>query len=252
MKNEFQANDYSMKTVGELVVKDYRFAGVFKKFGIDFCCGGKRLLHEVCTEKGVALDALLAELEKAATTATAHEQNYEQWETDFLADYIVNVLHRYVRENIPLLREYTAKVARVHGEAHPEVVEIARLFEEVASELDQHMMKEEHILFPYIKQLVAARRENQEVMPPPFGTVENPIRMMEHEHDHAGNLMKQIRQLSHNFIPPDDACNTFRVTYAKLQEFEEDLHQHIHLENNILFPQAIELEQRLLPDVHHS
>ena len=153
--------------------------------------------------------------------------------------------HKYVADNIPLLREFTAKVARVHGEAHPEVVEIARLFEAVAAELEQHMMKEENILFPYIKQLAQADSSRQ-ITPPPFGTVGNPIRMMEMEHENAGNILKKIGELSGGFVPPPDACNTYRVSYLKLREFEADLHQHIHLENNILFPKAIELESRLL------
>ncbi len=248
MKNEYPSQSYSTQTIGELVAKNYRLAGVFKKFDIDFCCGGKKTLAEVCAEKGIEWDTLVAEVEKAAAAKEDHEHNYEQWEVDFLADYIVNVHHRYVRENIPPMREYTAKVARVHGDVHPEVVEIARLFEEVASELEQHMMKEEHILFPYLKQLAAAERTGETAPHPPFGTVENPIRLMEQEHEHAGNLMKQIRQLSNNFVPPEDACNTYRVSFAKLNEFEEDLHHHIHLENNILFPRAIEIEQRLVPD----
>ncbi|RMH76286.1 MAG: iron-sulfur cluster repair di-iron protein, partial [Calditrichaeota bacterium] len=151
----------------------------------------------------------------------------------------------YVRESIPLLREYTAKVARVHGDAHPEMVEIARCFEELAQEMEQHMMKEEQVLFPYIKQMVVAEKQGRLLPPPPFGTVQNPIRMMEMEHDRAGELMKQIRKLSRDFSPPEDACNTYRVTYHKLEEFEADLHQHVHLENNILFPGAIALEEKL-------
>ncbi len=236
------------KTVGQLVAEDYRRAEVFRKYGIDFCCGGGRSLTEVCKEKNIDLDQLINDL-KAVEKAPSDGKNlsFDEWELDFLADYIVNVHHRYVKENVPLLKEFTAKVARVHGEAHPEVIEIARLFEAIATELEQHMMKEEHILFPYIKELATVKNTpGQPLTPPPFGTVRNPVGMMIAEHDHAGELLKQIRQLSKDFTLPEDACNTYRVSYQKLEEFEADLHQHIHLENNILFPKAIKYEQDLL------
>lgn len=234
------------RTVAELVTEDFRRAEVFKKFSIDFCCGGKKKLADVCRQKGVDIEEIGEALRDAASGRDAARHNFSQWNPAFLADYIVNVHHSYVRESIPLLREFTMKVARVHGEAHPEVVEIARLFSEVAAELEQHMFKEEHILFPYIKRLENAAGEGAPLAAPPFGTVQNPIQMMEHEHDHAGNLMKEIRARSDDFTPPAEACNTYRASFFKLNEFEEDLHQHIHLENNILFPRAIQLEQQLL------
>jgi regulator of cell morphogenesis and NO signaling len=147
-----------------------------------------------------------------------------------------------VIENIPLIIQYSDKVARVHGENHPETVEINKLFHEVAIELSAHMQKEEMILFPFIKTMSKAKKEGTPMPAPPFGTVNNPIRMMEAEHENAGDIFKQIDKLSNNYTPPLAACNTYRVLYAKLQEFENDLHKHIHLENNILFPKAIQLE----------
>lgn len=242
------SNKVQDKTVAELVTEDYRRAEVFKKFGIDFCCGGKKRLAAACEAKGVDMQALTQQLLAVEQReAPAAGQKFRQWEIDFLAAYIVNEHHKYVKENIPLLLEFTQKVARVHGERHPETVQVAGLFLETARELEQHMMKEEQVLFPYINSLQAAKKSGH-FQRPPFQSAENPIRMMEEEHDHAGNLMKQIRQLTGDFTPPPDACNTYRVAYLKLQEFEEDLHRHIHLENNILFPKTLELERRLLQE----
>ncbi len=233
-------------TVGELVAVDYRKAEVFRKFGIDYCCGGKRSVEDACRKKGV--DVHLVEEELAAVEAKegARRQDYNNWELDFLADYIVNTHHRYVNESLPMLYELTRKVARVHGGSHPEVVEIAGHFDAVAQELQMHMYKEEHILFPYVKQLVAARLDGDQISRPPFGTIANPIRMMEAEHESAGGSMEEIRRLSDSYTPPADACMSYRVLFAKLDEFEQDLHQHIHLENNILFPKAVDMEANLL------
>lgn len=249
MKTKHIVPDFEDVTVAELVTEDYRKAQVFRKFGIDFCCGGKKTVKAACDDKQLDYD----QLEKALLAVeqsedTANGKNFLEWNIDFLADYIVNVHHSYIRESIPLLLEFTQKVARVHGEKHPETVEIAGLFQEAASELDQHMMKEERILFPYIKHLQVAGKSGRPFTRPPFGTAENPIRMMESEHDDAGGIMKKIRELSRGFSPPEQACNTYRVSYFKLKEFEEDLHQHIHLENNILFPKTLELERQVFQE----
>ncbi|MFD2245136.1 iron-sulfur cluster repair di-iron protein [Pontibacter ruber] len=234
-------------TVGELVAKDYRKAQVFKKYGIDFCCGGKKSLAQVCEEKNIDQDKLEQELNGLTDQATAGRENeYEKWDPAFLADYIVNVHHTYVREAIPALYEYTAKIARVHGARHPELLQIAKHFVNVANELEVHMPKEERVLFPYIKQLVEAKKNGQKVERPAFGTIQNPINMMEMEHESAGNEMESIRELSDNYTVPADGCATYRVAFSKLKEFEEDLHRHIHLENNILFKKALELEKEVL------
>lgn len=233
-------------TVGEMVAADYRRAEVFRKFGIDYCCGGKRTVEEACRKKGIDPDTVKKELADAGTRGGSIHQDYNRWQPDFLADYIVATHHRYVTESLPMLYELSAKVARVHGDSHPETVDIARHFEAVAQELQMHMHKEEHILFPYIKQLAAARRDGKPVARPPFGTIANPIRMMRGQHESAGGSMEEIRQLSDSFTPPEDACMSYRVLYAKLNEFEQDLHQHIHLENNILFPKAVDMEATIL------
>lgn len=233
-------------TIGELVSKDFRKAEVFKKFGLDFCCGGKKTLTKACSEKGLDVVLVEKELKVIEEQPLKSSQDYNQWELDFLADYIVGTHHKYVLRAIPIIFEYTQKVAKVHGERHPEAIEIAEIFLKVVDELNRHMMKEENVLFPYIKLLVSDKKQGKPLEPSPFGTIQNPIRMMEVEHDEVGVLMENINKLANGFTPPANACTTFRLSYAKLKEFEDDLHQHIHLENNILFPKAAELEKELL------
>ncbi len=235
-------NDIENKTVAELVAENYKNADVFKKHGIDFCCGGKVGVKEICEKKNVDYDTITEEL-KNVNSEVDRSHDFNNWELDFLADYIVHTHHKYVNESIPLIIQYSDKVANVHGHYYTETVEINKLFHAVANELNTHMHKEEMILFPFIKQIAAAKRNGEPIPQPPFGTVQNPIRMMEAEHDTAGDLFKEIASLSNNYTPPAEACNTYRVLYAKLKEFEDDLHQHIHLENNILFPKAIQIEQ---------
>jgi len=184
------------KTIGELAAEDYRKAEVFKKFGIDFCCGGKKSVREVCEKKGVDYAALEKDLLLAEMKGNeAANENFNEWELDALADYIVQTHHAYVKENIPLLLEFSQKVAAVHGNANPEVVEIAKLFQQVACEMQQHMMKEENVLFPYIREMVRKKKEGGQAAQPHFSTVKNPIRMMEAEHDLVGDLLKQINLL---------------------------------------------------------
>ncbi len=231
-------------TVRDVVAANHRAAAVFQKHGIDFCCGGNKAIADACREQGIDETSVLADLGQVATPLDA--PRFNAWPLNFMVDYIVENHHEYVRGAVETLRLHTSKVARVHGEHHPEVVEIARHFERVAADLLQHMRKEEHVLFPYIRALAGAHRAGRPVPPPPFGTIANPVRMMELEHQEAGDLMATIRALSAHFTPPDDACMTYRVTYQELQEFEADLHQHVHLENNILFPKAIALEAEVL------
>ncbi len=232
-------------TVGQLVAQDYRKAEVFKKFGIDFCCGGKKTLEKACQEKGINISELQNELKQTETESVTASQKYSEWDPGFLSDYIVNTHHKYVEKALPVIYEYTQKVARVHGYAHPETIEIANIFEQVIEELNHHMMKEEEILFPYIKWLEQAYSNGSGLESSKFQTVMQPIGVMEQEHEEVGMLLEKIKELSSNFIPPASACTTYRLAYAKLKEFEEDLHQHIHLENNILFPAAFQLEQQL-------
>ncbi len=232
------------QTIGTLVADDYRMAAIFRKHGIDFCCGGGKTVTEACTQKGIDATDLERELKQATTGKPEQDvDEINSWPMSRVIDHILTNHHVYVRETLPLLIGYTRKVARVHGEANPEVREIAGLVELLAKDLEQHMVKEELILFPYVRAL-----ESQEKMLPlpTFQTVRNPIRMMQAEHDAAGEIMKKIRALSHDYNPPDHACNTYKVAYHQLREFEDDLFRHVHLENNILFPKALEREAEVL------
>ena len=233
------------KTVANYVAENIKTAHVFKKHGIDFCCGGNIKVAEACAKKNVDVAILEKELEAVDAVKDVIE-DYNKWELDFLMIYIENVHHNYVRESLPLISEYANKVAKVHGHHYTEVVKINQLFHEVANELLSHMQKEEQVLFPYIKQLVDTKKVGNKAVTAPFGTVNNPIQMMEQEHENAGDIIKEIALLTNNYTPPAEACNTFKALYAKLNEFEQDLHQHIHLENNILHPKAIALEKQLL------
>lgn len=247
--NQIKLKDATMsgqveKSLAEIVTDNIRSAIIFEEAGLDFCCKGKRSLKDACAEKNVDVQKIVTEL--ANISGNGNEaQNVNDWSLDFLVDYIMNNHHQYVRRMIPVISLHSDKVASVHSSNHPETIRIADLFHEVREELESHMMKEERILFPQIKQMVLTKNENSEFFPPPFGTIQNPIRMMEHEHTSAGDALYHIRELSKNYSHPEDACNTFKALYSELKEFEEDLHKHIHLENNILFPKSIELENQL-------
>ncbi|PNQ72476.1 iron-sulfur cluster repair di-iron protein [Hanstruepera neustonica] len=231
------------KHIGDYVAADYRTAAVFSKYKIDFCCNGGRTIDEACQKKGINSNQLLDELNSVLNNKGDQAIDYKSWPLDLLIDYIEKKHHRYVEEKIPVLKQFLDKLCRVHGERHPELLKINELFTASAGELAAHMKKEELILFPFIKKMVQAQLRNSVIETPHFGTVDNPIAMMKHEHDNEGERFRQIADLTDNYNPPSDACNTYRVTFAMLDEFEKDLHLHIHLENNILFPQAIKLEQ---------
>ncbi|WP_417872799.1 iron-sulfur cluster repair di-iron protein [Xanthomarina gelatinilytica] len=236
----------TQKQIGQYVAEDYRTAGVFSKYGIDFCCKGHRTIEEVCTKNNIDSNELLNELDKVLTANTNQSIDYKSWPLDLLAEYIEKKHHRYVEEKIPILRQFLDKLCKVHGERHPELFKINELFTASAVELAAHMKKEELILFPFIKKMVKAQIDKGAILAPQFGTVENPIAMMMQEHDNEGERFRQIAELTNNYNPPADACNTYRVTFAMLDEFEKDLHLHIHLENNILFPEAAKLEKAFL------
>ncbi len=229
-------------TIGEIVAVDYRKAEVFRKYGLDYCCGGKKSIEDACNSKGIDPRAVWADLDRLDQTPPESSQDFEKWPADMLAEYIVARHHRYVTEALPILYELTAKVARVHGGRHPELLEIAWSFNALARELTMHMQKEEHVLFPYVKIMAAHQQQGKAIPAPFFGSVENPIQMMETEHETAGRLMETIRTLSNDYTAPAGACTSYRVLFAKLHEFEQDLHRHVHLENNVLFPKAIQLE----------
>lgn len=232
-------------TVGQLVAADYRTADVFKHHGIDFCCGGKKTLKKVCEEHHIDILAITDQL-NALSMTSSNEYDYSSWSLDFLIDYIINTHHRYVEKELMVIYEYAQKVATVHGHSHPEMIEVSEIFFEVAKDMVAHMRKEEMVLFPYVKKITKSINESTVIERPVFYTAQNPIHSMIEEHETVGDLLKKINKLTNNYATPADACNTFRVLLAKLRDFENDLHKHVHLENNILFPKAVELEKNLI------
>jgi regulator of cell morphogenesis and NO signaling len=231
--------------VGQLVAENYHTAAVFKKFNIDFCCNGNHSIEDVCSRKNIDPVIVTAELATILGYYPGPEENYNLWNLDVLSDHIIKKHHQYVETQIPMLDSFLHKLCSVHGPQYPELYEIAGLFNDSAAELTMHMKKEELMLFPYINQLVKAKNLGTTASPAPFGTVANPVHMMMQEHAHEGERFKQISALSNNYTIPPDGCNTYKVTYALLKEFQDDLHLHIHLENNILFPKAEQLEKEL-------
>ena len=235
------------ETLGEIATKDLRKAQIFKKYGLDFCCGGKKTVKEACAEKGLDVAKVEQELQQADKLESNNRPlPYDEWSLDFLADYIVNTHHSYIKKNLPDIRAYADKVKRVHGKEHPELDKIHTLVEATANELLTHMVKEENVLFPFIKELVNKQNGKQELEPVGFRSVVNPINMMEHEHVIVGEYLREVRELTNNYQLPSGACASYGMLYRLLNEFEDDLHLHIHLENNILFKKAVQLEQLLL------
>jgi regulator of cell morphogenesis and NO signaling len=232
--------------IGELVAQDYRTASIFKKYGVDFCCQGNRTISDACKTKKIDGQLVVADLNALKQSVTDQATDYKSWPIDLLADYIEKKHHRYVEEKTQEIKPYLQKICSVHGDRHPELFEINEHFNATAGELAAHMKKEEFILFPYVRKMAKAKHEDIKLDAPHFGTVQNPIQMMMNEHTTEGERFRKIEELSNNYTPPQDACNTYRVTFALLNEFEQDLHLHIHLENNILFPKAIEIENELL------
>ncbi len=235
------------ESIGQLAAKDIRKAQIFKKYGLDFCCGGKKSVKEACLEKGLDVTKVEKELQEAekniAVNGSGRPIEYTKWSLDFLIDYIVNTHHSYVKSSLPEIIGYAEKVNRVHGKRHEELFQINELVKSINNELTAHLIKEEKILFPYIKSIVAAKNGEIQNFSASFGSVQSPISMMEMEHEMVGKNLAQIRELTNDFMLPEDACSSYSLLYRFLEEFEEDLHMHIHLENNILFPKALELEQ---------
>ena len=230
------------KTVREIALEAPSSIRVFEALGIDYCCGGKKPLSEACADAGVAMDRTLALLTDAAAAPGIAERDWSRETLGALAAHIVDTHHAYVRNETPRIQSLLAKIGSKHGPKRPELVRIERLFLALAQELATHMFKEEHILFPYIESLERARAEKSALPHACFDSVERPIANMLADHDDAGALLVQIRSLANDYSVPGDACPTFVATYRALEEFERDLHMHVHLENNVLFPRAVALE----------
>ncbi len=233
------------RTVRELALENPAATRVFEKLGIDYCCGGNKSLEQACLAANLPLGKVLDSLESATQSAQTVQKDHK-WPSEMLADlaaYISNIHHKYTREEIARLGPLFNKVCSVHGKNHPELLRIRASFEGLAQELTMHMMKEENVLFPYIVRMEESVIENVPVLPPFFGSVQNPVSMMEHEHESAGNALRSMREASSGYTPPPDACISYQTLFNALRDFEADMHQHIHLENNILFPRAVAMEK---------
>jgi regulator of cell morphogenesis and NO signaling len=220
-------------TIAEVVNQNFKTATLFQQYGLDFCCGGKKSIAKACGEKGVALPELMQKLELLMQQPAPHELNFEQLSLSDLIDHIVKKHHQYLHANLQAVSAYTQKVARVHGENHPDLIEVAYLFDLVKKDLEPHLIQEEQVLFPAIKALEQGLN--------PQVDLKAIIGALEAEHQFAGESFATIRRLTNQYQPPLAACNTWRVSFAELQEFEADLHEHVHLENNLLYPKAIKL-----------
>ncbi len=231
--------------IKDVVAEDFRAAAIFQSYGLDFCCGGAKPIAEACRAKGFDPSELLRRLNVLNAAPAEGTPKFNLWDAGLLCDYIVENHHRYVREMIPVISTHAEKVARVHGHHRPELVKVAETFAHVAADLVRHMEKEERALFPYIKAMLSSGNGGGAVGIPLFGSVRNPIRVMEAEHAAAGSEMEELRLLTDDYTPPAEACATYRVLFQELAAFEHDLHVHVHLENNILFRKALALEEEI-------
>jgi regulator of cell morphogenesis and NO signaling len=232
------------RTVRDLALEIPAATRVFEKLGIDYCCGGNRTLEQACQAAHLPVSQVLDSLELATALAPPNDRAWHGAHLSGLIAHIQDTHHKYTREEVARLSRLFDKVCSVHGKRHPELLDLRATFACLGQELTAHMAKEEMILFPYIAALEQAAVQKRSLAPPPFGTVTNPVATMMHEHDDAGNALRDMRRASSGYTPPSDACISYQTLYQALAEFEADLHQHIHLENNVLFPRAIELEQQ--------
>ncbi len=228
--------------LADIVTDDPRTAPLFDRLGLDYCCQGHRTLQEASHEHHVPVSEVLAEIQALGPRSEAAGGPSAWTDLHALLAHIVGTHHQYVRQHVPILQAWLDKLTGKHGSRHPELHEVRAAFDELAAELLQHMMKEEQILFPFIDTLWSASEAGQSRPPSPFGTILNPIRALEQEHRAAGDLLARLRLLTGGYAPPEDGCTTYRACYGELARFEADLHQHVHLENNVLFARAIALE----------
>ena len=231
-------NEFTNMTLAQIVSKNHRAASIFEKYHLDFCCKGKRSLQEACDEQSLSFNEVSKELETTFLQNEKRDLDFEKMSLSSLSEYIIAKHHEYVKGELPLIYGYLEKVSDKHGNRHPELHKIFQTFAAVKEEMESHMKKEEVILFPRIKELENLADKKISV-PVNINYYQSPIHVMEQEHDHAGSLLNEIRLLTSNYNPPADACTTYRLSFASLKNFEQDLHQHVHLENNILFPRTI-------------
>ena len=235
------------KTVRELALEIPEATRVFEKFGIDYCCAGGKVFSEACAAAGLSTDEVVQSLENAHLQTKSLAGETIDWRTQPLSEltsHIVARHHKFTREELDRLIPLVSKVCSVHGDNHAELLQVQNLFQDLYRDLIPHMHKEEMVLFPFIEQMDQAVSEGRPVPVPFFGTVQNPIRMMMMEHDRAGEILRELRQVSNGFHVPSDGCISYETLYKSFVALEQDLHEHIHLENNILFPRAAEMEDR--------
>lgn len=233
-------------TVRELAIEVPGATRVFERLGIDYCCGGAATLAEACAAAGLESAEVMGRLEAASHVqdASAEEGRWPHESLAALIQFIINKHHVFTREELDRIQALLTKVRSVHAQRHPELIEIEALFNNLKADLTLHMRKEEMILFPYINELEDALAKGRRAPAPMFGTVKNPIRMMRMEHDTAGEILRNIRALTSDFAVPADACISFQTLYQAMEGLEQDLHRHIHLENNVLFPRAETMEDQ--------
>ena len=231
------------QTLATIVTNNHFTVPVLEKYHLDFCCKGKRTLAEACSEKGLSIEAISEELERSTTALQNNKMPFTAMNAEQLISYILIHHHFYVKQSMPTILGHLEKVAAKHGDRFPYMVEVLSIFKEINEEMTSHMYKEETILFPRIKE-VEALSETAQTRNLAEGYISAPIQVMELEHDHAGDLLYKIRELTNNYTPPAEACTTFQVSLAELKEFEVDLHRHVHLENNLLFPLAEKMLNR--------
>lgn len=235
-------------SLNEIVTRYPGSRFVFEEFRFDYCCGGKQQLSHICEKRNINPETVIEAINKRATLKE-DVIDFSNWPLDLLIDYIEKKHHRYVNDNLGHILEKLERLVARHGMENPYLLELQELFNQLAINLSAHMKKEELILFPYIRNLINTVRNSGEWQMPGFATVQNPILMMENEHQAEGERLARIAALTNNYTPPPQACATWQYSYEKLAEFEKDLHMHIHLENNLLFPEAIKLEASLREQV---
>ena len=231
--------------VGEIVASNINLAKVLNDYEIDFCCGGERLLSEICSEKNIAFDEVVTALSSNDEQLSTPGLQFDNWSLDLLVDYLVKYHHNYIRVEGPKTLILLQKVAKVHGNVNPKLIDIYTLFQESLVDLHEHLDKEEIILFPFIEELLKTEKENLQLPNFHCGSIENPISVMIHEHSNEGDRFRKIAALSQEYSCPEYACDSYRLVMQILSEFESNLHLHIHVENNILFPKAISLQEKL-------
>jgi regulator of cell morphogenesis and NO signaling len=241
-------NEIHTKTIREIALQYPQTTKVFENFKIDYCCGGRKPLAEAADHAGLDIHEIEARLDEAINETNGNRIVPERLDAAQLTDYLIAKHHVYTHDALERLAPLMNKVCDRHGEAHKELHLIRSVLKSLTDELTVHMRKEETMLFPYIKSISEASLSKDHVPAPHFMTIKNPVRVMMSEHDTAGDFLRQIREFSKDFALPEGACPSFKALYFGLEELEKDLHQHIHLENNVLFPQAIELEDAILGD----